>query len=93
MLSRLAVLPYMIAGIFVLVDGINGFYWLVPAAIFSFLKPSWTRGSYWSKSTDKAGKAPAKDYLKVEYTLKRTHATGYTPVAPSPVPVYRGNPG
>jgi modulator of FtsH protease len=30
--------PYVIAGIFVLVGVPNGLYWLVPAAIFSFIK-------------------------------------------------------
>jgi hypothetical protein len=37
-LSQLAVLPYIIAGIVVLISGVSGLYWLVPAVIFSFLK-------------------------------------------------------
>jgi hypothetical protein len=37
-LSQLAVLPYPIAGIAVLVGGVGGLYWLVPAVIFSFIK-------------------------------------------------------
>ncbi len=37
-LSQLAVLPYLIAGLTVLLSGAAGLYWLVPAVIFSFLK-------------------------------------------------------
>lgn len=37
-LSQLAVLPYVIAGITVLARGAGGLYWLVPAVIFSFIK-------------------------------------------------------
>ncbi len=38
LLSQLASLPYVIAGILVLVIGASGLYWLVPSVIFSFLK-------------------------------------------------------
>jgi len=38
LLTELAVLPYVIAGITVLTQGVVGFYWLVPAIIFSFVK-------------------------------------------------------
>jgi hypothetical protein len=37
-LSQIATLPYIIAGIFVLVRGTGGLYWLVPAILFSFIK-------------------------------------------------------
>lgn len=37
-LSQCAVLPYIVAGITVLVEGVNGLYWMIPAVIFSFLK-------------------------------------------------------
>ena len=37
-LSQLAVLLYIIAGITVLVSGAGGLYWLVPAIILSFIK-------------------------------------------------------
>jgi hypothetical protein len=37
-LSQLAALPYLIAGLSVLLSGAAGLYWLVPAVIFSFLK-------------------------------------------------------
>jgi hypothetical protein len=37
-LSQVATLPYIIAGIFVLVRGTGGLYWLVPAILFSFIK-------------------------------------------------------
>ncbi len=38
LLSQLASLPYVIAGILVLAIGTSGLYWLVPAVIFSFIK-------------------------------------------------------
>jgi len=31
-------LPYIIAGTAILINGASGVYWLVPAVIFSFLK-------------------------------------------------------
>jgi modulator of FtsH protease len=37
-LTQFAVLPYIIAGIMVLSEGLGGFYWLVPAVVFSFIK-------------------------------------------------------
>lgn len=37
-LSQFATLPYIIAGIAILLSGAPGLYWLVPAIIFSFLK-------------------------------------------------------
>jgi modulator of FtsH protease len=37
-LNQIAVLPYAIAGILLLIQGDGGLYWLVPAIIFSFLK-------------------------------------------------------
>ena len=37
-LSQCALLPYIIAGLSILIFGVGGFYWLVPAVIFSFLK-------------------------------------------------------
>lgn len=37
-LSQLAALPYVIAGITILLSGAGGLYWLVPAVIFSFIK-------------------------------------------------------
>ena len=37
-LTQLAVLPYIIAGITILVIGAAGLYWLVPAVLFSFIK-------------------------------------------------------
>jgi hypothetical protein len=43
--SQLAALPYVIAGITVLISGAAGLYWLVPAVIFSFIKAIWMHGS------------------------------------------------
>jgi len=37
-LSQCAVLPYILAGLTMLISGFAGLYWLVPAVIFSFLK-------------------------------------------------------
>jgi len=37
-LSQLALLPYIVAGILVLTRGAGGLYWLVPAIIISFIK-------------------------------------------------------
>jgi modulator of FtsH protease len=37
-LSQLAAVPYVIAGITTLASGAAGLYWLVPAVIFSFIK-------------------------------------------------------
>jgi hypothetical protein len=37
-LSQCATLPYIIAGLTLVISGAGGFYWLVPAVIFSFLK-------------------------------------------------------
>lgn len=37
-LTQFAVVPYIIAGIMVLSEGLGGFYWLVPAVVFSFIK-------------------------------------------------------
>jgi hypothetical protein len=37
-LDQLVVLPYIIGGITVLAQGVSGFYWLVPAILFSFIK-------------------------------------------------------
>jgi hypothetical protein len=37
-LNQIALIPYFIGGIVILVSGEKGFYWLVPAIIFSFLK-------------------------------------------------------
>ncbi len=37
-LSQLALVPFIIAGIAVLLRGTDGLYWLVPGVIFSFLK-------------------------------------------------------
>ena len=37
-LTQLALLPYVIAGIFVLTRGAGGLYWLVPAILISFIK-------------------------------------------------------
>jgi len=38
LLSQIALLPYLIAGFEILLQGENGFYWLIPAILFSFLK-------------------------------------------------------
>jgi len=38
LLSQIAVIPYFIGGIELLTSGECGFYWFVPAIIFSFLK-------------------------------------------------------
>ena len=46
-LTQFAVLPYIIAGIMVLSEGLGGFYWLVPAVVFSFIKAvldAWVHG-------------------------------------------------
>lgn len=37
-MNQLAILPYLIAGVSILVRDLNGLYWLVPAIIFSFIK-------------------------------------------------------
>ncbi|MGZ3610142.1 MAG: hypothetical protein ACXWPS_01290 [Ktedonobacteraceae bacterium] len=37
-LTQLALLPYIVAGIIVLTRGADGLYWLVPAIIISFIK-------------------------------------------------------
>ncbi len=37
-LTQLALLPYIIAGISVLTRGAAGLYWLVPAIVISFIK-------------------------------------------------------
>lgn len=37
-LNQFAMLPYAIAGIAILAQGVNGIYWLVPAILFSFFK-------------------------------------------------------
>jgi modulator of FtsH protease len=37
-LTQFAVLPYVVAGIFVLTLGTDGLYWLVPAIVISFIK-------------------------------------------------------
>ncbi|HEY5005927.1 MAG TPA: hypothetical protein VII61_22395 [Ktedonobacteraceae bacterium] len=37
-LSQVATLPYIIAGISILIRGAGGLYWLVPAILFSFIK-------------------------------------------------------
>ena len=37
-LTQLALLPYVIAGIIVLTRGAGGLYWLVPAILISFIK-------------------------------------------------------
>jgi hypothetical protein len=36
--NQLSVLPYLIAGIAILIYGENGIYWIVPGIIFSFIK-------------------------------------------------------
>lgn len=38
LLNELATLPYIVAGVVVLTQGLDGFYWLVPAVVFSFIK-------------------------------------------------------
>ena len=38
LLTQLAVLPYIIAGIIILIQGSTGLYWLVPAFIISLIK-------------------------------------------------------
>ena len=38
LLDQLAVLPYIIGGIIILLAGSTGFYWVIPAIIFSFIK-------------------------------------------------------
>ena len=37
-LTQFAMLPYVVAGIFVLTRGTDGLYWLVPAIVISFIK-------------------------------------------------------
>src|SRR5947208_6599370 len=37
-LTQFAVLPYVVAGIFMLTLGADGLYWLVPAIVISFIK-------------------------------------------------------
>ena len=37
-LTQLALLPYIVAGIIVLTRGVGGLYWLVPAIVISFIK-------------------------------------------------------
>lgn len=37
-MSQIAAIPYLVAGITILISGWVGIYWLVPAVIFSFLK-------------------------------------------------------
>jgi hypothetical protein len=37
-LSQLSVLPYIAAGIAILINGFSGIYWLIPGVVFSFIK-------------------------------------------------------
>src|SRR5580704_17357302 len=38
LLSQLSVLPYITAGIMILINGFSGVYWLIPGIVFSFIK-------------------------------------------------------
>ena len=37
-LSQFSVLPYIVSGIMLLVNGFSGIYWVIPGIVFSFIK-------------------------------------------------------